>query len=223
MRAIIFDMDGLLVESESVWAIAEDAMLTARGIPLNPAAREALIGLRMDEFMTKMRTIFNLPESADELGNELIQRMLLMIPELVKPQPGAREMTQYVVAHNIPRAIASSSPEVIIHATVKAQGWEDVFAVRYSAEHEKFGKPAPDVYLRAAEKIGVLPNECLALEDSPNGARAAVAAGMMCYAVPDLTHTRPEAFASITPHVFSDLHAVLQHLNTNGVITNGNK
>jgi HAD superfamily hydrolase (TIGR01509 family) len=218
-KAIIFDMDGLLVESESIWAIAEDAMLTDRGLVLNHAAREALVGLRIDEFMLKMREIYGMQETNEFLVDELIQRMLVLIPQAVKPQPGAQELVHHVMQHNIPCAIASSSPQVIIDATVKAQGWEDAFAVRWSAEYEQRGKPAPDVYLTAAGKIGIAPTDVLALEDSPNGARAAIAAGMLCYAVPDLSHTRPEAFNGITPHVFTDLHQVLEHLLANGVIS----
>jgi mannitol-1-/sugar-/sorbitol-6-/2-deoxyglucose-6-phosphatase len=221
-KAIIFDMDGLLVESESVWGIAEEAMLVERGMTTNVEARETLVGLRMDEFMTKMREIYSLKDTVDVLSEELIVRMLTLIPPSVKPQPGAQELLKFVAEQQIPCAIASSSPARIIDATVKAQGWEHIFSVRCSAEHEERGKPAPDVYLRAAEKLGVAPQDCLTLEDSPNGARAAIAAGMLCYAVPDLTHTRAAAFDGITPHVFASLHEVLAHVRANGVIISTN-
>ncbi|MFN8372144.1 MAG: HAD family phosphatase [Anaerolineae bacterium] len=217
-RAIIFDMDGLLVDSESVWQIAEEAMLTARGLTMNSTARAALIGLRIDEFMMKMREIYNLQESADDLIEELIQRMLVLIPTDVKPQPGAPELVRFVAEHQVPRAIASSSPQIIIDAIVKAQGWDELVTVRCSAEHEQRGKPAPDVYLRAAEKLGIDPAGCLALEDSPNGARAAIAAGMLCYAVPDATHSTAAAFTGITPHVFDNLHQVLEKVRANGIL-----
>ncbi|NWF70423.1 MAG: HAD family phosphatase [Chloroflexi bacterium] len=219
IAALIFDMDGLLVDSESVWAIAEENLLTRRGFTVNAEVRESLIGLRMDEFMAKMRSAYQMTDSLDALMEELTLDMLRMIPEKVRPQPGANELVQYVAQQGITRAIASSSPLRIIDATLTAKGWDTVFSVRCSADHEKRGKPAPDVYLRAAEKLGVAPQDCLALEDSPNGARAAVAAGMTCYAVPDLSHTQPQAFAPITPHVFGDLHQVLAHMRANGIIS----
>ena len=89
--------------------------------------------------------------------------------------------------------------------------------VRCSADHVQRGKPAPDVYLRAAEKLNLPPSDCLALEDSPTGARAAVAAGMVCYAVPDPSHTHVNAFEGITPYVFDNLHAAID--NRAGLIT----
>jgi sugar-phosphatase len=216
IKAIIFDMDGLLVDSETVWSVAEDELFAARGLVISREARKEIVGLRIDEFMSKLRAIYQLPESVPDLVAELEQRMLKKIPELVKPQPGARELVAYVTEKGIPCAIASSSPMIIIEATVQAQRWDPPFSVRCSAEFEERGKPAPDVYLRAAERIGVAPTDCLALEDSPNGARAALAAGMLCYAVPDLTHSSAAAFNGITPHVFDNLHQVLDVVRKNG-------
>jgi mannitol-1-/sugar-/sorbitol-6-/2-deoxyglucose-6-phosphatase len=217
-KAIIFDMDGLLVDSESVWSIAEDEMFAARGITVSREVRNQIIGMRIDEFMGKLRAIYQLPESVPDLVDELEQRMLKKIPELVKPQPGARELVAYITEKAIPCAIASSSPMIIIEATVQAQHWDPPFSVRCSAEFEERGKPAPDVYLRAAERLGVAPTDCLALEDSPNGARAAIAAGMLCYAVPDLSHTTAAAFDKITPHVFDSLHQVMDAVRANGML-----
>jgi HAD superfamily hydrolase (TIGR01509 family) len=134
--------------------------------------------------------------------------MLELVPHQVQPRPGARELVDYVTQHNIPRAIASSSPLEVIDAIVLSQGWGDILQIRCSADHEQHGKPAPDVYLRAAEKLNFPPSDCLALEDSPTGARAAVAAGMVCFAVPDPSHTHVDAFEGITPYVFDSLHAV---------------
>jgi HAD superfamily hydrolase (TIGR01509 family) len=123
-------------------------------------------------------------------------------------------MVAYVMEQHIPCAIASSSSRVVIDATLRQQGWDSLFAIRCSAEDELHGKPAPDVYLRAAERLGIAPQECLALEDSLTGAKAAVAAGMVCYAVPDLTHTTAEAFAGVTPYIFGSLLEVLENLNS---------
>ncbi len=96
------------------------------------------------------------------------------------------------------------------------KGWSDIFTNSFSADDDAQGKPAPDVYLRAAKTLSLKPAECLALEDSPTGAQAAVAAGMTCYVVPEANHTTPEAFSGITEHVFASLHDVLHTLRQTG-------
>jgi mannitol-1-/sugar-/sorbitol-6-/2-deoxyglucose-6-phosphatase len=213
-KAIIFDMDGLLVDSESVWFVAEEALIAQRGFNYTAEAREQIVGLRMDEFMVKLRDIYELQEPVDALCDELVDRLMAVIDTEIKPQPGAHELVDYVVRQNIPRAIASSSPIEVIDATLATQGWQDAFTILCTADDEEYGKPAPDVYLTAARQLGIDPVHCLALEDSPNGARAAIAAGMTCYAVPDRSHTKGVAFNGITPYVFDSLHEVLEAIKT---------
>jgi len=210
--AIIFDMDGLLVDTESVWEEAESAMLAGYNVVMEPEVRAQLIGLRNDVFITKLKDLYNISDSLESLQSNVVDRMLALIPVKAKPMPGAVEIIQFAVDKGIPVAIASSSPNAIIEAVVRSQGWEKVIPVRCSAEHLLAGKPEPHVYLEAAKALGITPMNCLALEDSPIGARAAVAAGMTCYAVPDLSHTRVEAFAGVTEHVFDTLHDVLERL-----------
>lgn len=211
-RAIVFDMDGLLVNSEDAWKIAETALIAARGHTFTPDVRRQIVGLRIDQIAEKFRAVYQLSDSAETLAEELTARLLELIPSHVTPQPGAVEMLAYVSEQHIPRAIASSSSKVVIDAALRQQGWDSLFPIRCSAEDEQHGKPAPDVYLRAAERLGIAPQACLALEDSLTGAKAAVAAGMACYAVPDLTHTTAEAFDGITPYTFGSLLEVLKNL-----------
>jgi len=211
-EAIIFDMDGLLVDSEPVWEEAETSIFSSHGIHMERHVREQLVGLRNDEFIGRLREIYQAEVSAQTLQSEVISRMLEIIPIQVKAKPGALEILNYANKQGIPIAIASSSPIAIIEAITKSQGWETIVPVRCSAETVPNGKPAPDVYLEAARQLGVSPEGCLALEDSPNGARAAVAAGMTCYAVPDLAHTRIEAFDGITTFIFDSLQSVLGQL-----------
>ncbi len=210
--AIIFDMDGLLVDSEIVWYKAEDELITDRGFVYSEEVRDSIVGMRIDQFLAKLKEIYNLPESVEELIVELEGRMLTLIPQLVKPNAGAQAIIDFVIENNIPHAIASNSSINIINVTLQSQGWGDIFDVRCTGDDEVSGKPDPFVYLRAAEKLGVDPKRCLALEDSPNGSKAAVAAGMTCYAVPDLSHSTPESFKHITPHVFKNLNDVLADL-----------
>jgi HAD superfamily hydrolase (TIGR01509 family) len=211
-KAIIFDMDGLLVDTEPVWGIVEDRMLAMRGKKLDPTLRSKLVGTRMDVFWGTIREELGIEDSLTMLEAEVVGGMVELIPVEVKPKPGAVELIEYVGRQRIPCAIASSSPLTIIDTVANHFGWQTSLATRVSAQEVTHGKPAPDVYLEAARRLNVSPSACLALEDSPNGARAAVAAGMTCYAVPDGSHTSIEAFADITPHVFTSLHEVLKNL-----------
>lgn len=213
-RAVIFDLDGLLVDSEHVWNKVETEMIESRGKSYPQEVRDQVLGMRVDACLVLLKDIYQFPESVPELYDELMARYLKRVPLEVVPRPGAQEIVAFVHSHNIPTAIASSSPTVVIDAEVNVQGWEHYFDIRCTAEDDKNGKPYPDVYLRAAKLIGVPPAACIALEDSPNGARAAVAAGMTCYVVPDPAHSSLEDFANITPHIFPDLHAVLADLKT---------
>lgn len=210
--AIIFDMDGLLVDSEPVWHRAETVLIEARGYPYTPELRAQIIGLRLDAIVEVYRGALSFNETTAELVDELVGHMLRFIPQMVRPQPGARELLHWVQAQGLPRAIASSSPAAIIDAVVESQGWAGIFPLRCTADDVPAGKPAPDVYLAAAQRLGVDPARCLALEDSTTGARAAVAAGMVCAAVPDPTHTHPAHFDGITPLVFNSLRDVLDAL-----------
>lgn len=210
-KGIVFDMDGTLVDSEIIWEEAESEMFAARGLTYTDEARQQVIGLRMDAFFQKLIEIYDLDETVEALSADLIERMLAKIPTMVKAKPGAEAIIEWATEHKLPYCIASSSPNSIIDAIVIAQGWDDLIPKRYSADEVALGKPAPDVYLYAAEQIGINPAECLALEDSPNGSKAAVAAGMTTYIIPD-GHSDSEQFADISPHIFDSLHDVLNHL-----------
>ena len=153
--------------------------------------------------------IYELDVPPEKLMNEVVSGMVERIPSVVVPMPGVHELIAHVRQLGLPRALASSSPIAVIDAVVDAMGWSDFFTTRVSGDQVAKGKPEPDVYLEAARLIGVPPERCLALEDSRNGARAAVAAGMTCFAVPDQSHGHPDDFDGITPHRFTSLHEVL--------------
>ncbi|MGJ3240283.1 MAG: HAD family hydrolase [Anaerolineae bacterium] len=210
-KAIIFDMDGTLVDSEVVWDAVETRMFEDMGLDYTADVREQVIGLRLDEFFERLVAIYELERTVEDLQTELIERMLKSIPSMVKPKPGAQAIIEWASQQGMPYCIASSSPMSIIEASVKAQGWSDLIPHLYTADDVERGKPAPDVYLYAAGQLGVAPQDCLALEDSPNGAKSAVAAGMTCFVVPD-SHSDPIKFADITPHVYTTLDDVLTHL-----------
>lgn len=211
--AIIFDMDGTLIDSEHIWEQAESAMFADRGLVYTDEAREQVIGLRLDEFFQTLIDIYDLDETVEVLSDELIKRMLALIPAQVKAKAGAQEIIEWTRAQGLPYCIASSSPMSIIEACVAAQGWQDIMPHYFSANQVALGKPAPDVYLFAAEQLGADPTKCLAIEDSPAGSKSAVAAGMTTFIVPDF-HTSKEQLQKISPHIFENLDAVLAHLKS---------
>jgi HAD superfamily hydrolase (TIGR01509 family) len=210
--AIIFDMDGTLVDSEIIWEAVEGQMFAEWQIDYTAEIREQVIGLRLDEFWAKLVALLDLKHSPQALTQELEARAVQAMAQ-VQAKPGADAIVQYAIDNNIPHCIASSSSQAIIEAIVQARGWSDLIPKRYSADLVPAGKPAPDVYLYAAEQLGADPARCLAIEDSANGARAAVAAGMTTFAVPD-THTPAAKFADITPYVYPSLHEVLKALKS---------
>lgn len=209
--AIIFDMDGTLMDTEHLWEVAEGNMFTDRGLVYTDEARQQVLGLRLDEFFEKLIEIYNLDESVDSLVDELIERMLVLVPQEAKAKPYATEIIEWTVEQGLPHCIASSSPLSIIDACVASQGWDEIMPLRFSADQVAKGKPAPDVYLHSAQALGVDPTKCLAIEDSPAGAKAAVAAGMTTFIVPDF-HTPKERMQSISPHIFDNLQDILTHL-----------
>lgn len=208
-EAVIFDMDGLLVDSEPLWHLVETEMLRARGKQWNMEFQKDLIGLRLTDFWARMCSGYGLSETPEALIAEATAGMVRGIPEQAHPRPGASELLAYLSARDIPMAIASSSPLALIDAVVEARGWTEYFEVWVSGDEVAHGKPAPDIYLEAARRLGYQPKHILTLEDSRNGARSAVAAGMICYAVPDPTHNTHADFEGVTPYVFDSLHEVL--------------
>ncbi|MBE2184002.1 MAG: HAD family phosphatase [Anaerolineae bacterium] len=207
-EAVIFDMDGLLVDSEPVWEIVEHRLLGKRGKVLTDDIRMPLIGLRMDDFWRGLRAALEIPDAEEILIAEAVNSFVSMIPGSVPVRPGAGQIIQYLIDRRVPIAIASSSPMAVIDGVVAEHLWDAYFPVRVTGDEVPEGKPAPDIYLEAARRLGANPANCLALEDSRNGARAAAAAGMITVAVPDLSHGTPEGFASITPFVVESLHEV---------------
>ena len=205
-------MDGLLVDSEPVWHHVENAMLQARGKSWELETQKHLIGMRMSDFWARMCTAYQLSETPEALIAEATHRMVEAIPQQVSPRPGANELIAYFQGRGVPMAIASSSPMPIIDAVVESRGWARYFQVWVSGDEVAQGKPAPDIYLETARRMNVPSHDVLTLEDSRNGARAAVAAGMICYAVPDPTHNSPADFEGVTRYIFDSLHDVLKVL-----------
>lgn len=218
--AIIFDMDGLLVDSEPVWHEIETGIIEAGGYRYADEVRDLTVGLRVEEFAEIIHRYY--PKAADSptaVAARLVAGMTAMPREKIKPRPGADDIIRYAVAKDIPRAIASSSPQAIIEHFLRLLGWDELIPHRYSAEGMARGKPAPDIYLHAAAQIGCRPAQCLALEDSRAGTQSALAAGMTCYTVLDLSHSSRADFEGINDRIYSSLHEVLDEFKMKGLFS----
>ncbi|MCY3799078.1 MAG: HAD family phosphatase [Chloroflexi bacterium] len=209
-QAIIFDMDGLLVDSEPVWHEVEVELIEAHGYVYSDELRESGVGMRVDEFAAILQQHYpRLGETPAAIEAAITGRMMSLPAGRIQARPGADELLRYVAELGIPRAIASSSSQRIIEHFVRLMGWDALIPQRYSAEFVARGKPAPDIYLRAADQLGCAPESCLALEDSRLGTQAALAAGMTCYTVPDLSHSKLTDFADINDRIYGSLNEIL--------------
>ena len=216
--AIIFDMDGLLVDSEPVWHEVEVDLIESFGYVYSDEVRSMGIGMRVDEFAAILQQHYpKLGGSAEAIESAITERLLSLPPERIKARPGADEIVRYTADQQIPRAIASSSSQIVIEHFVRLMGWEALIPNRYSAQFMARGKPAPDIYLHAADQLGLPPQSCLALEDSRAGTLAAQAAGMTCFTVPDLSHSTLDEFADINDRVFADLFGVMDEIESKGL------
>lgn len=185
LAAVVFDMDGLLVDTERLQFGASDLVLQdLRGVTLPREVMVSLVGLRSDQCWARMKEMYDLGESVEELEAAQARYYAPMLREQSEAMPGARDLIATLHAQGFPLAIASSSPLWQIDAIVKRLEIGGVLAAVASGEEVAHGKPAPDVYLLAAERLGIAPSRCVALEDSGPGTTAAKAAGMSVIAVP---------------------------------------
>ena len=181
MDAVVLDMDGLLIDTEPVWRTAEKEVFADLGIDLTEADLLDTTGVRIDEVAAA-----RLPPvgpTATEVADRITALVIAHVEQEGEPMPGVPEAIALFRRCGLSLAIASSSPERLIDA-VCARLKLDI-DIRCSALDEPRGKPAPDVYLTAARRLGLRPTRCLAVEDSPAGVVAATSAGMTCIAVPD--------------------------------------
>jgi sugar-phosphatase len=183
-------MDGVLIDTEPAWRAAESAVFAGLGIPLSESDLLDSTGQPVEELIPVWRQ--RLPDAEPtgteptdtEVADRIVDRVIAHVQAEGEPMPGVTTAVALFERHGLRLAIASSSPLRMIDAVCDRLGLDRI-EVRCSAMDELRGKPAPDVYLTAARRLGVAAAGCLALEDSPNGLASAKAAGMRCVAVPD--------------------------------------
>ena len=202
--AVLFDMDGTLIDSESVWFEAGSKLLEGLVDDLPADAADQLHGLDLDA-VVRWLVAHGVAVDRDEYLGRLLETVEPLLPA-APAREGAQEWVCAVAAAGLRRAIVSNSPRSVIDATLSSRAWARQLEVRVSIEDVGRGKPAPDLYVFAARRLGVAPADCLVLEDSRVGASAAVEAGATCLLVTFGTIAEHEA-RRITPLVAADLPA----------------
>jgi len=185
LRAVLFDMDGLLVDSEPLWFEAERSVMARLGGPWTPADQLALIGGSLAHSVAYMRARAVRPAEPEQIGRWLLDGMAdLVATNGVRLMPGAAGLLAELAAAGIRCALVTSAQRQIMEAVIESTGLK--FAITVCAEDVHRGKPDPEPYLRAAALLGEAPAHCVALEDSPRGVAAAQAAGCPVIAVPSV-------------------------------------
>lgn len=196
IEAVIFDLDGLLIDSEPLWQEAEILIFKQVNLVLTSELCRQTQGLRIDEvvdYWYRQYPWTNL--SKLEVEELIVNKVIELIHLKGQPLPGVAQAIAFVKNQNVKIALASSSTSQIIQAALQKLNLTEVFVEIYSAESEMLGKPHPGVYLTTAQKLNVPPQSCLALEDSLNGVLAAKAAHMKCVAIPEAIQQKNPQFA----------------------------
>jgi sugar-phosphatase len=189
LEAAIFDMDGLLIDSEPLWHRAEITVFATVGLHMTADECRDTTGVRIDEVVRiRHRQHPWTSKSVDQVEREIVAEVQRLSITEGEALPGVYKVLEDFAARAIPMAVASSSPLSMIEAIVAHLGIAQYFRVLCSAADEEHGKPHPAVYLNTARQLGVAPRHCLAFEDSIPGVQAAHAAGMTVVAVPDAHH-----------------------------------
>ena len=199
IEAVVFDLDGVVVDSEQVWDEVREALVHERGGRWHEQAQADMMGMSSPEWSAYMHETLGLAEPAAEINDEVVRRMLERYRGGPPLLPGAVEAVERLAAR-WPLAVASSSNRPLIEAVLASARIAERFVATVSSEEVPRGKPAPDVYLEAARRLRLPPGRCAAVEDSANGIRSAHAAGMRVLALPN-PHYPPAADALALAHV----------------------
>ncbi len=204
IRAVVFDLDGLMFNTELIYDELGDALLSSRGKVMTPDLKLAMIGRRPQESLQLMIDMHSLTDSVQELMDESQARFFEIAAGRLAPMPGLHELLDHIEFCGLPKGVATSSSHGYVQRIVGPFGLLPRFSVILAAEDVTRGKPHPEIYLKAANKLGIDPGEMMVLEDSQNGTNAAASAGAVAIAVPH-DHTRH--------HDFSRAHLVAERLN----------
>jgi HAD superfamily hydrolase (TIGR01509 family) len=182
--AVVFDLDGLLLDSESAWDGGRRSLVAEHGLAWPEGASEAMLGMSSPEWSRYVRDALGVPLDPSAISERVVAHVLDTYERHLPYLPGAEAAVERI-AGRWPLALASSSNKEVIERVMVSSGWGSVFRVWVSSEEVARGKPAPDVYLEALRRLGVDPGRAAGIEDSHNGIMAARAAGLRVIAVPN--------------------------------------
>src|SRR5688572_3914655 len=192
---VVFDLDGVVVDSEQVWDDVREQLAKERGGRWHEGAQTDMMGMSSPEWSAYMHDEIGLSETPEEINDEVVRRMLERYRDRLPLIPGAVDAVRRL-APEFRLGVASSSNRPLIETVLEQAGIADLFEAVVSSEEVACGKPAPDVYLEAAKRLGVQRGHAAAIEDSSNGIRAAHAAGMRVIALPNAHYPpAPDALA----------------------------
>ncbi|RLS78155.1 MAG: HAD family phosphatase [Planctomycetota bacterium] len=194
IQAVCFDLDGLMFNTEEVFYVSADLLLQRRGMRMTRGAMDAMLGLRPLESLTAFRDYMQLNEEPADLLAESRVIFHEMLVDHLKPMPGLFELLDLIEFRGLPKGVATSSPRNYLNNIFSRFDLEPRFPTKLTAESVTHGKPHPEIYLKAAEQLGVHPGNMLVLEDSATGTRAAAAAGAFIVSVPH-EHTAGHDFS----------------------------
>jgi HAD superfamily hydrolase (TIGR01509 family) len=184
IEAVVFDLDGVLLDTEEIWDEARRQIADERGGRWREDAQQAMMGMSSPEWSRYMHEEVGVPDPPEQITAEVVRRLEELYRKRLPLIPGALDAVRRLAAHR-PLAIASSSNRPLIDLFLELTGTAGLFRATVSSEEVERGKPAPDVYLEAARRLGVDPTRCAAIEDSENGIRSGAAAGMKVVAIPN--------------------------------------
>lgn len=189
MAAVVFDLDGTLTDTESDWDVVRRGLAAEDGVAWPDGATAAMIGMSTQEWSAYLSEVVGLPGTAEDAARRTIEGLQSLYRTGLKVLPGAQAAVARIGSHWT-LGLASSSPRVLIDQSLATMGITGSFATTVSTEElqDAPGKPAPDVYLEVCRRLGVEPGRAVAIEDAPNGLRAAHAAGMKVVAIPPHFH-----------------------------------
>jgi HAD superfamily hydrolase (TIGR01509 family) len=182
--AVVFDLDGVLIQTEEIWDEVREAFARQRGGRYGPEAQRAMMGMSSVEWSRYMHDELGIPDPPEEINDEVVRRMEARYRERLPLVAGAVEAVERT-ASRWPLGLASSANRPLIDAVLDLSGLAARFRATVSSEEVARGKPAPDVYLECARRLGVQRDRCAAIEDSHSGIRSARAAGMLVVAIPN--------------------------------------
>jgi HAD superfamily hydrolase (TIGR01509 family) len=183
-EAVVFDLDGVLIASEEVWDSVRERLVRERGGRYDAEVQRAMMGMSSPEWSRYLHEVAGVPDAPEQINADVVRLMLAAYRERLPLLPDAVAAVGRA-AERFPLALASSSNRELIDAVLELADIAGLFRATVSSEEVAQGKPAPDVYLEAARRLGVAPDRCAAVEDSHAGIRSAKAAGMRVVAIPN--------------------------------------